>query len=699
VLASVLVAHVPPLEHTFFADLFVRCDNEAQRRHNACRVVAALKAIGLDEFVLDWTDIVRPNPTWLTLLAAFLFESLAQYALPKEHLRFSSRLHEPVTRSVKIANPTSHALTYRVRIDGAKGQFGSKSSISVPKRSERTLEVRCTPRFYGREEAVLLLTGTPTGAARGSVLIFRLETDVLPSADAAAAKFEVRCYDLRKVLVPVTNRFAEPATFELSVAAASAELSSALAATVENGSKRAKRRAELARVDTAKPGFADNDRQFLWPDEQRVTLRAGETKRVPCNVCPTRMGPHRVSLLASHPVLGELETVVTGTVAQPKPVETLNWQCDVGDAHVRTVNLPYVNKWKLLACQTIPDALDDEKLTRTLTLAAAKGKLLSEPVDLAVVMQAPAGESANRIPLEVPKHVRLQPGVADKAGTMLATHVTTAALVKYKPSTDMPVRLNPLKVGNYECNVCFTGDDDIRVYRMLIGVNDPNHESESGSKRAPIPALVECTAGEASVETFQVLNEADTAVTFKLGLNVPPAVATVVGGGGGGGGGGGDGPTLTVAPGQIGECTVRFHPPPGPSTELSGSLTFVSELQHTTYQLYIEVGEGYTTPQAVCAGTAELEASVTEAVEMAVTVENALADTVTYACHVTGGNEGELAVSPRFEVEPFATAECTVTFQPLTVGRGAAVLRLEATNSSGQLVAVYTYELTTNATE
>jgi len=496
-------------------------------------------------------------------------------------------------------------------------------------------------------------------------------------------------------------------TFDLSVAAASAELSSAMAATVENGSKRAKRKAELARVDTRKQGFADNDRDFMWPDEDKVTLRAGETKKISCNVCPTRMGPHRVSLILSHDVYGQLETIVTGNVQQPKPVETLNWQCNVGDAHERTVNLPYVNKWKLLACQTIPDALNDQKLTKTLTLAAAKGKLLSEPVDLNIKMQTAATESANRVPLEVPKHVRLQPGVPAKDGTMLATHVTTASLVKYKESTDLAVRLNPLKVGNYECNICFTGDDDIRVYRMLIGVNDPNHESESGSKQAPIPALVSCVAGGAGgddqIEAFQVLNESSKEVTFRIGLDIPPAVATIVGEG--------DISTLVVAPGQIGEVKVRFHPPPGRSSELSRVLTFVSELQHTTYQLYVAIGEGYDAPDAVRAGTAELESSITEAVEMSVTIENALDERVTYECSIVGdgtpqSNEyvsvrggNELVVNPHLEVEPLSSAECTVTFQPLKVGAESAVLELKAVNGSGQLVAIYTYELKTNATE
>jgi len=416
VLASVLVAHVPPLADTFFSDLFVVAETESQRRHNACRVVAAVKAIGLDEFVLDWKDITSPNPVWMTLLAAFLFESLAQYTLPEDTIVFSGLLHQKVTRNIKIANPTNQTLTYRVRIDGTD-QFSSKATITVPKRSEKALEVVCVPRFYEPAEAVLLLTGSPTGAARGSVMIFRLETRVKKSQAAAVAEFKQPCYALRKLQVPVTNTFSEAGTFTLSTLVTTADEASDFASTVVGGTAKQKRKATLKRVNTDRPGYRDNKRDFLWADDQEVTLKPGETKRITCNVCPTRLGHHRVSLLLTHPRLGQLESIAAGVASQPKAISTLNWSCNVGEEQGRTMTIPYVNKAKFAAIQAIPGAMDEPSLTKTLTLASSSGKLLSEEVELNVALVSDIVETALRVPLEVPKKVTLSPGEPHKDGT------------------------------------------------------------------------------------------------------------------------------------------------------------------------------------------------------------------------------------------------------------------------------------------
>jgi len=680
VLASVLVAHVPPLAETFFSDLFVVTETESQRRHNACRVVAAVKAIGLDEFVLDWKDITSPNPVWMTLLAAFLFESLAQYSLPEDTIVFSGLLHQKVTRNIKIANPTNQSMTYRVRIDGTD-QFSSKATITVPKRSEKALVVVCVPRFYEAAEAVLLLTGSPTGAARGSVMIFRLETKVKTSQAAAVAQFEQPCYSLRKLQIPVTNTFSEAGTFTLSTSVSTADQASDFASTVVGGTAKQKRKATLKRVNTDRPGYRDNNRDFLWSDEQEVTLKPGETRRITCNVCPTRLGHHRVSLLLTHPQLGQLESIASGLVSQPKAISTLNWSCNVGEEQGRTMTIPYVNSLKLTAIQAIPGARDEPGLTKTLTLASSSGKLLSEEVQLNVALVSDVVESALRVPLEVPKSVTLSPGEPHKDGKLLATHVSTASLVKYKESTDMGVRLNPLRKGDYECSVLLTGNDDIRVYRFLIKVNDPRNRVDAV---APQRRAINCIAATEQVESFLVTNNGDEAKSFKVLVDLPKGVAGTVGG-----------DTAVIEPGQTIEYDVLFCPPR--EGEVHGTVAFVADNEHLEYQLILSIAPASEEAEPNFSGQVELQSATDEAVQMSVTVHNPLPITVTYDCTITGGNDGELMSESTFVVDAESTAEYAVTYQPDVVGKGSAELVLKGV-AGNTVIGSYYYKLNTTGT-
>jgi len=681
VLASVLVAHVPPLADTFFSDLFVVAETESQRRHNACRVVAAVKAIGLDEFVLDWKDITSPNPVWMTLLAAFLFESLAQYTLPEDTIVFSGLLHQKVTRNIKIANPTNQTLTYRVRIDGTD-QFSSKATITVPKRSEKALEVVCVPRFYEPAEAVLLLTGSPTGAARGSVMIFRLETRVKKSQAAAVAEFKQPCYALRKLQVPVTNTFSEAGTFTLSTLVTTADEASDFASTVVGGTAKQKRKATLKRVNTDRPGYRDNKRDFLWADDQEVTLKPGETKRITCNVCPTRLGHHRVSLLLTHPRLGQLESIAAGVASQPKAISTLNWSCNVGEEQGRTMTIPYVNKAKFAAIQAIPGAMDEPSLTKTLTLASSSGKLLSEEVELNVALVSDIVETALRVPLEVPKKVTLSPGEPHKDGTLLATHVSTASLVKYKETTDMGVRLNPLRKGDYECSVLLSGNDDVRVYRFLIQVNDPRNRVPAV---APQRRAIDCVAASEQVETFQITNNGAEPTAFKVLVDLPKGVAGTVGSS-----------TAVVEPGQTIDYDVLFCPPR--EGEVHGTIAFVAEgKEHLEYQLILHIAPAAEEAAPNFSGEVQLQSATDEAVQMSVTVDNPLPVEVTYTCTITGGNDGELISDPTFTVDAEATGEYAVTYQPDVVGKGAAELVLKGV-AGKTVIGSYLYKLNTTGT-
>jgi hypothetical protein len=281
----------------------------------------------------------------------------------------------------------------------------------------------------------------------------------------------------------------------------------------------------------------------------------------------------------------------------------------------------------------------------------------------------------------VPKQVTLHPGEPSKDGKLLATHVTTSSLVKYKETTEMEVRLNPLRKGDYECQVLFSGNDDIRVYRFLMRVNDPRTVVEPV---APLQREIMLTAGTEQVETFEVTNNGPEPTEFKVLVDLPKGVAGTIGG-----------TTPVIKPGETIEYDVLFCPPR--EGEVHGTLAFVAEKEHLEYQLRLDIAEAGADSLPNFSGEVELKSSVAEAVQMSVTVDNPLPVGVTYSCTITGGNDGELISEPTFVVAAESTAEYAVTFQPDVIGRGNAELVLKG--SAGKtVIGSYLYKLNTNAT-
>jgi hypothetical protein len=49
----------------------------------------------------------------LLLLALYLYEKLPHY-VPKGHLRFFGSLHQPLTRTIELSNPSRQPISYQV---------------------------------------------------------------------------------------------------------------------------------------------------------------------------------------------------------------------------------------------------------------------------------------------------------------------------------------------------------------------------------------------------------------------------------------------------------------------------------------------------------------------------------------------------------------------------------------------------------
>ena len=681
VLASVLVAHVPPLAHSYFSDLFVIAESEAQRRHNASRVIVAVRAIGLDEFVVDWSDITSPNPCFLMLFVAFLFRSLAQYAIPDEKIVFSSELHKTVTRSINISNTSNQSLTYRVRIDGTD-QFSANKTITVPKNSTRALEVECTPRFYESAEAILLLTGKPSGSARGSVLIFRIETDVLHTTDKPAVNFNATCYSHTRIEIPIKNTLGRAGTFKLSTMLAATGASPP--SRKKTTGQKSQRRSITRKVDPTRNGFKENNRTFLWAEVEDVELEAGETKRVTCCVCPTRLGQHRGIILATHPELGQLQVLVGGVSRMPEAIKQLDFKCKVGDDISKTIKIPYVNGLKLSAIQAIPGGIDDPKLTTTLTLATSAGKLLSKEVVLTVNMRAPVSGSGGRVPLDLPTKLNLVPGTPAKDGKLLATHISTGMLVKFKETTDMQIRLNPLQEGKFGCEMVLIGPDDIRVYKVQIDVENPN--KGGNVPRAPVDRVIHCRRNAEHTEGFEVVNNSPNEAVFKVSTEWEAGLAT------------GSGTSITIPRGGKYLYQVTLHPRITAPDLAQGFLTFVSGNQHITYNMTIFVEddeEAAETVLPVQCGAVELSSSCEDAVQMTVALENPFSNDVEFLCSMEGPCADQLFYESTVQMKANTTVDYNVTWQPTGQEYAQTTHTLKLKAVDGYAVAEYHYILNT----
>ncbi|KAM9245460.1 cilia- and flagella-associated protein 47 [Leptosomus discolor] len=208
VLAAQLAAYCPYLIATHFVRMYTNPRTPEQFLHNCLILVDAMHAVSL-AIDIKATDICDPNPVMMLILCVYLYESLPHY-LPKNTIEFAGALHATVVKQVRLKNPSSKTLSYNAILVGRDADDFSLpqgNTVTIFPKRQTSINVEFTSRFLRPAEAVLLLISKTVGGIHGATLTFSLKSEVKCIEPADILKCKSPCYELKKVILNVTNPF------------------------------------------------------------------------------------------------------------------------------------------------------------------------------------------------------------------------------------------------------------------------------------------------------------------------------------------------------------------------------------------------------------------------------------------------------------------------------------------------------------
>ncbi|XP_032305269.1 cilia- and flagella-associated protein 47 isoform X2 [Coturnix japonica] len=216
VLAAQVAAYCPFLIASHFVRMYTYPRNPAQFMHNCLILVDAMHVLSLT-IDIKATDICDPNPIMMLMLCVYLYENLP-YFLPKKTIEFTGALHATVVKQVRLKNPSVKTLTYNATLVGRDADDFSLpegNTIIIAPKKQTTITVEFTSRFLHPAEAVLLLMSKRMSGIRGATLAFSLKSEVKHIKPAETLKCKSPCYELKKVVLNVTNPFRDDGIFRV----------------------------------------------------------------------------------------------------------------------------------------------------------------------------------------------------------------------------------------------------------------------------------------------------------------------------------------------------------------------------------------------------------------------------------------------------------------------------------------------------
>ncbi|XP_027672760.2 cilia- and flagella-associated protein 47 [Falco cherrug] len=216
VLAAQLAAYCPYLIATHFVRMYTNPRTPEQFLHNCLILVNAMHVVSL-AIDIKAADICDPNPVMMLILCVYLYESLPHY-LPKNTIEFTGALHATVVKQVCLKNPSSKTLMYNAILVGRDADDFSLpkgNTITIAPKRQTSINVEFTSRFLHPAEAVLLLISKIVGGIGGATMTFSLKAEVKHIEPADILKCRSPCYELKKVILSVTNPFRTDGIFRV----------------------------------------------------------------------------------------------------------------------------------------------------------------------------------------------------------------------------------------------------------------------------------------------------------------------------------------------------------------------------------------------------------------------------------------------------------------------------------------------------
>ncbi|XP_014853532.1 PREDICTED: cilia- and flagella-associated protein 47 [Poecilia mexicana] len=493
VLGALIAAHCPYLIRSHFQRMYTTPCNVAQILHNSIVVTQALILLGLSLNIKS-TELCENNPVQTLFLCVHLYETLPHY-MPTKTLTLSGCLHSTFSKQVRLRNPSSKPLRYKVLLLGEDAHLFSvpgSSVVTVPEESdtEVTVQFRCC--FLRPVEAVLLLITRSAFGLRCATLAFNLKTCVTQIMLTNSVHLTSPCYQLKVINMPLTNNFNKKACFrvvlvETSLNPFGPENKKDMPSQQKSPNDSEKEKG--ATSDTiGEDQFEDGEAIEFLCTERSVYLEPGQPGNLQILYLPFFVGTKYCSVLLLSPQVGDMVCIVKATseIPLPSPLPArltlipgksdtgepfLSFQCKVGEVCEEVLQVPLVNKpledaltvW----AQHCIDANERKRriLTRSLRSCTMRADTATEKLLKCLVLDSIYYNEALQYKVEVSL-----PHCFDLPKTVTIP-VKEGINVQWDTSTvcdcvDVPLRFQAHSVGELTCNVVLTSCFDTRVYQL-----------------------------------------------------------------------------------------------------------------------------------------------------------------------------------------------------------------------------------------
>eukprot|EP00842_Homolaphlyctis_polyrhiza_P003819 jgi/Hompol1/4438/HPOL_001780-RA len=574
ILANLLLAHAPWLKGTHFVGFNLNPTTTDQRLSNAELLKQAFKELYGNNYISNLTPerLCSENQIEFIMLLMFLYQTLPHF-LPAATVEFVGALHEKITQTIELSNPSSRTLVYSCELDGDPEYSIAESVYTLGPKSTTRLSVDFDSRFARPAASLLRLKTRKMSLNVSSILVFSLVSTVEAASPSKVFRVEAPMYALPPTVVnvDVTNNFSKRGTFSIQIrqkrAISKHDTKLSVAQKVENFSP---------------PAFR------LLTDE--ITVEAGATANLALNFLPFDLGFHECILYFFDANVGEFMYRVDGKATVPQPIEKFVWTCKSSGTVEKPIRILPLNPHREKAIYACLSSSTEKAAVATHGAKTPKEQRMS---------------SANAIEREAyqlprrPLHYKVEytsPYFRGPSEIILkpALEGREKVLAIEQAYTELPISFHPKLPGKYMCKVMLNcmETSDLRVF-VIQGM------ARSDGSRAELEF---CTpARQSIVQEIPIVNRTDEDWTIKATLQGQYFACPY---------------SVTARAQSITNCTVIFKPIK--ACEVAGVLTLLN-MQTTQKYIYYLKGFGQN---PLPEDTREIECGTHEVIRQKFVVRN-----------------------------------------------------------------------------
>ncbi|CAE1306735.1 unnamed protein product [Acanthosepion pharaonis] len=323
VIATLIGAYLPFLVQSHISKMVTFPMTHEHYLHNSLKIVCALRSVGID-YDIQAMDIIDPNPIYMLLFCAHLFQVLPHY-IPHNTVEFVGDLTETITKQVKLTNPSTKALNYAVTIigdDAINFTLPKGNSITIQPKHSTQLTIAFHNVFLRSNHATLILTGRRLNAGLGTNIAFSLVTETSKIIPQNVMSAESHCYELLSIPLDILSPFSTSGEFTITIV----EGLSTYPVKKKSQSNRP------TRWSTCKQGsdiISDQEfnRGFFVKSFhcrlQKVHFEAYKKKKINILFLPFTIGAIQCSIIFSNSKLGDFVYEIRATATKPHPFPLL----------------------------------------------------------------------------------------------------------------------------------------------------------------------------------------------------------------------------------------------------------------------------------------------------------------------------------------------------------------------------------------